>query len=409
MERHHREPAAGFEHPLRRRERRLQFVEFLVDENPQRLERPGGRMDLAGLSAHHAGDDVGKRARGRDRRVLARGDDGAGYAARMALLAENVDDVGKLGLGRLRDHVRRRRPVLPHPHVERTVETEGKAAPGLVELHGGDADVHHDAVDSREALRRANVSQVGKPLFDQRQPAGRALDQIEPAGNGGAVTVDADQSGSRDIEDRAAVAAGPEGGVDIDTARMRAQHLNRLAAENRNMARVGGDHAPGPDPLRHSLRKRDTNGPIAPQIPALSVALQCEKPRARAIADPAGPSPQAHISAWNLLDCHGTRSELAAPPCRDFEIGVAGRPNRFGSSSLITAGSVKKALMGLRHSSPGIARAVWRNAPGRARYRSRDFARSNSRSRLKNHPAASSFVHKSGAASRPYPEKNKAL
>ena len=36
---------------------------------------------------------------------------------------------------------------LRHAHVERPVGAEGEAALGLVELHRGDADVEHDAVE----------------------------------------------------------------------------------------------------------------------------------------------------------------------------------------------------------------------------------------------------------------------
>ena len=49
------------------------------------------------------------------------------------------------------------------------------------------------------------------------RPSG-LVDQIESAGNRRPVAVDADDPGSRDIEDRAAVAAGAEGRVDIDAA-----------------------------------------------------------------------------------------------------------------------------------------------------------------------------------------------
>jgi len=75
------------------------------------------------------------------------------------------------------------------------------------------------------------------------------------------------------------------------------------------MARVSFGHAPAPEPLRREPRKHNTNGPIAPQIPALRAAFQSiirEKAAARAIDDPAGTPPQTHISAWNLLNCHGT-------------------------------------------------------------------------------------------------------
>jgi len=45
------------------------------------------------------------------------------------------------------DDVGRARPMLPHAHVERPVMTEGKAPLRLVQLHGGNADVEHHAID----------------------------------------------------------------------------------------------------------------------------------------------------------------------------------------------------------------------------------------------------------------------
>ena len=156
MKRHHDQPAARLQHALRGRERQMQLVELGVDENPQTLERPRRRMNFVRLGMNHLGDDIGQRLRGRDRRFLARGDDGAGDGARIAFLAEDVDDVGEIGLGGLRHHIRRGRAVMAHPHVERAAEPERKAALGLIELHRGDADVHHDAVDAhrRPARRR---------------------------------------------------------------------------------------------------------------------------------------------------------------------------------------------------------------------------------------------------------------
>ena len=86
---------------------------------------------------------------------------------------------------------------MAHPHVERAAEPEREAALGLIELHRGDADIHHDAVDRVDALRGADLGEVGEAVLDQGQPAIGAVDQIEPAGNRRPVTVDADDPGSR--------------------------------------------------------------------------------------------------------------------------------------------------------------------------------------------------------------------
>ena len=243
MKRHHGEPAARLQHALRRRQRELEFVEFFVDENPQRLKRAGGRVNFAGPRSHHLGDDVSEPPRGRDRRLLARGNDGAGDAAGMPLFAENVDDVGEIGLGRARDHVRGGRAVLAHPHVERTAETKRKAAAGLVKLHRGHPDIHHDAVDRIDALGGADLGQAGKSRFEERQPSGRSIDEIEPAGDGRSVAVDADHPGSRNVENHPAIAAGPEGGIDVNAAVMRTEHPDGLAAKHGDMSRAGRSHA----------------------------------------------------------------------------------------------------------------------------------------------------------------------
>ncbi len=102
----------------------------------------------------------------------------------MTFFAEDVDDPGEIGLGCFRDHVCRGRTSMAHPHVERAAEAKREAAPGLVELHRGYPDVHHDAVDRVDPLRGANFGKIGKPVLDQREPAVRSIDQIEAGRHG---------------------------------------------------------------------------------------------------------------------------------------------------------------------------------------------------------------------------------
>jgi hypothetical protein len=87
---------------------------------------------------------------------------------------------------------------MAHPHVERAAEPEREAALGLVELHRGNADVHHDAVHRGAPCAAQMSGKVGESVLDQGQPAIGLLDQIEPAGNRRPVAVDADDLGSRD-------------------------------------------------------------------------------------------------------------------------------------------------------------------------------------------------------------------
>ena len=73
-------------------------------------------------------------------------------------------------------------------------------------------------------------------VLDQREPPGRLIDQIEPAEDRGAVAVDADDAGARDVQDHPAIAAGPEGRVNIDAAVARVQQRHGLVAKDRNVS-----------------------------------------------------------------------------------------------------------------------------------------------------------------------------
>ena len=136
---------------------------------------------------------------------------------------------------------------MAHPHVERTIEAKREAAIGLVELHRGHADIHHDAVDALDALCCANLGQIGEAVLDQCQPAARLIDQIEPGRDRGPVAVDADHPCAGEIENGPAIAAGPEGGVEIDAAVAGLEHLDGFAAQHGNMTRGLRIHAQAPE------------------------------------------------------------------------------------------------------------------------------------------------------------------
>ena len=261
---------------------------------------------------------IGQRAGGRDRRFLARGDDGAGDGARMTLFAEDIDDVGEIGLGGLGDHVRRGRAVMAHPHVERTAEAKREAALGLVELHRGNPDVHHDAVDRRNPLRGANLGEIGKPVLDQRQPAARPIDQIEPARDRRAVAVDADRPGFP-----------PHRGSRGCSRRPRTWHRHRCRRRGARASRSPGGRgreydACQPDSCAGSGARSGQNcgnwtrtGPLRLKSLGSAVAFRPEEPRRRRIADPVWPESHPLISRWNMKGCHGISSVkwgLGRPP-----------------------------------------------------------------------------------------------
>ena len=213
---------------------------------------------------------------------------------------------------------------MAHPHVERTAQPERKAALGLVELHRRDADVHHDAVDGLEAQSSTDVGEIGKAILDQGQPTIRTINQIESTGNRRPVAIDADDAGSRHSQDRAAVAAGAKGGVDIDAAIARLQQLDRLAPEHGDMTRRGRGHAPTSGVMQCRELELDTKRPIAPRMLAPQPAVPVmEPPQARA---PISHSwPQILSSDRNLLGCHGNSRESGPRPSLKC---------RFGSSPL---------------------------------------------------------------------------
>ena len=153
------ESTAWLEHTLGSVERQVQFVELFVDEDTQRLEGAGCRVNVTRSRFHRARDHISERARSRDWRLLAGGDNGASDAARMPLFPKDVDDVGEFLLGGVRDDICRRRSRMPHSHVQGAIQTEREAPAGLIELHRRDANVHDNAVDRRAALIGADVGE----------------------------------------------------------------------------------------------------------------------------------------------------------------------------------------------------------------------------------------------------------
>src|SRR5205085_10791662 len=187
----------------------------------------------------------------------------------------------------------------------------------------GHPDVHHDPVDRGRSLRCADFVKLREATLDQCQPAPRPLDQTEAAGNRSAVAVDADDPGSLALQDRPAVAARAESGIEVDAAAFGGQPLDGLAAQHGNMARASRTHAPPPGNGPRKAGILDVNGPIAPQMSALrrtfrrQTRLRVKRPWRGAIADPARPRPRTLFSARNCKGCHGISSV-----------------NRFGTSLL---------------------------------------------------------------------------
>src|SRR5690606_25391233 len=130
---------------------------------------------------------------------------------------ETIDDVGRTW------------SLLRHAHIERPVGAKGESALGLIELHGGDADIQHHTVD----ILRIFIEARERPLH---QPQASARDSLEftPGSDRIRIPIDSDHRRAASKQ-RLAVAAGAESAVDDDLAFLRLQCGNHLVKENRNV------------------------------------------------------------------------------------------------------------------------------------------------------------------------------
>src|SRR5215475_2243369 len=123
-----------------------------------------------------------------------------------------------------------------HAHIERTVEAEREAALGGIELHRGNAEVERDPVDRFDSEACRNLVERREAALRDREPAAKLIDQIGGARDRALVAVDRQHPAVGRGEDRARIAAGPEGPVDVDAARSDAEMLDDRTDEHGNMA-----------------------------------------------------------------------------------------------------------------------------------------------------------------------------
>src|SRR3954470_15370547 len=138
--------------------------------------------------------------------------DHAGDAAGVTLFAEEAEDAGKVARLETVDDIGSTQARLRHAHVERSVAAEGKATLGLVELHGGNADVEHDAIGAFYL-----VVERREWRLHQLQPAAGLRLEVAPGRDRIWIAVDGNHGRAR-RQDGLGVAAGAERAVDHDVA-----------------------------------------------------------------------------------------------------------------------------------------------------------------------------------------------
>ena len=138
--------------------------------------------------------------------------------------------------GQVVDEIGGRRAVLAHPHVERSVLLEGKAPLGPVELHRGDAEIEHDAVDVGRDL--VHVGEIGLA----RAAAGRRSSATQPSRHlvRQRIAIDADDLLRPGVQQSARIAALPR--------TCRRSRRPRPARRPREAGAEGREHAARPRP-----------------------------------------------------------------------------------------------------------------------------------------------------------------
>ena len=206
----------------------------------------------AAAAAQGLFDHLGQVQRPGERLFGAAPQDGGGDAARLALVAVELEDMGQRAVVPAVDDVRRGLALVGHPHVQRPVAHEGKAALGLVQLHRRHADVEHHPVQLRLAAPGERSSQARERRADQTELARKVVGDRVRMRLHRRIAVEGDD-GRAGSKDGAGVAAGAEGGVDDHIAGPRGQGLQHLGQQDGSV-RAHAPSPPGRRPASSALR-----------------------------------------------------------------------------------------------------------------------------------------------------------
>jgi len=138
----------GFSARSAAKRRLSELAEFIIDKNSKRLEHPGRRMDLVlGLARRHDLDQPGKIARRAEGIARAPLFDGPGNTAGLFLLSQESEDANEIGDLCAVNDVGGGHSLTRHAHIQGSILLERETALRFVDLHRGDADIEHDAVE----------------------------------------------------------------------------------------------------------------------------------------------------------------------------------------------------------------------------------------------------------------------
>ena len=170
------------------------------------------------------------------RPFAALGDDAFRDASRRAFLAVVIEDICQHLFGCVVDDILGREARLPHPHVERPVLHEGKAALGAGRVAwGGHPEIQAPTPSTGPP---ASVSRSENVPATSRNRSPRASAQGAAKLEGQRVAVDADHHIRPRLKQSARIATRPEGSVDPD-ARDRRHRRQQGAQQDGDMRRPG--------------------------------------------------------------------------------------------------------------------------------------------------------------------------
>ena len=162
--------------------------------------------------------------------------DGRGDPARLALVAVQFEDVSHRPVVPAVDDVGGGLARIAHPHVQRTVAHEGKAALGLVQLHRGNPNVEHHTVQPRLAAVGKGLGQTGEGCTHQPELARIVVGHSLGMRLHRRIAIEGDHCRAG-RQNRAGIAAGPEGGVDDHIAGNRSQGLDHFGQQDGGVGR----------------------------------------------------------------------------------------------------------------------------------------------------------------------------